>query len=122
MMETQYKYMIAIMTFGAAKKHNAILEALTNTAQYVRNDNNKPIIFDDKSTAHYMLSRVYDVLKETTYTRRNTRTRLDLGYNIVYISNGEDYTKNPDGTFDAIDVRGIQSDKVMLQFSIQKLD
>lgn len=121
-MEEQYKYMIAVMTFGAAKKYNAILEALVNTAQYVRNDNNKPIIFGDKSTAQYMLSRVYDVLKDTTYTRRNTRTRLESGYRIVYMTDGEDCEKNPDGSFDAIDVRGIQSDKVLLQFSIQKLD
>ena len=121
-MNAKYKYIIVSTAFGAAKKHNAILEAQTNTAQFIRDDNGKPTVFGDKSTASYMLSSVYKALKETTYTRRNTRTRLDVGYHIVFISDGEDYTLHPDGSIDAIEVRGIQSDKIALQFYIKKID
>ena len=116
------KYIIKETTYAPYKKHNAILEALINTSQFIRDDKNKPIVFDDKSTASYALSQVYKALKETTYTRRNTRTSLDLGYNIVYISNGEDYELHPDGSFDAIDIRTVQSGKVALQFRICKAD
>ena len=109
------------MFFGKAKKYNAILEALANTEQFIRDDNGKPTVFGDKSAAQFMLSHVYDALKATTYTRRNTKTRLDVGYKIVFITEGEDYTLHPDGSFDGIDIRGITSDKVILQFYLQKI-
>ena len=116
------KYIIAVSTSAPYKKHNAILEAQINTSQFIRDDKGKPIIFGDKSTASYALSQVHKALKETTYTRRNTRSQLELGYNIVYISDGEDYKLHPDGSIDAIDVRTVQSGKTALQFWIQKVD
>ena len=112
------KFIIKVDVATQFKKYNAILEALVNTSQYVKDDKNQPAVYNDNQTVKVMLNHVLDALRNTTYTRRNTRTQLDIGYRLVYITNGKDYSTYEDGTIDSIEVRGIQSDKVALRYSI----
>ena len=115
------RYIIKEKVFSPYKKYQAILEAQINTSQYIKDSNNDPYIYNDKSTVMSMMRHVYNALINTTYTRRNTRTELRLGYRVVYITDGMDYTTYPDGTFDASEVRGIQNDKVALRYSIESV-
>ncbi|MBR6178212.1 MAG: hypothetical protein IKQ70_10070 [Bacteroidales bacterium] len=115
------RYIIKEKVFSPYQKYQAILEAQINTSQYIKDSNNDPYIYNDKSTVMYMMQHVYDALINTTYTRRNTRTQLDLGYNVVFITDGEDYTTNIDGSIDTIEVRAIQTDKVALRYSIERV-
>lgn len=115
------KFIIKVDVATQFKKHNAILEAQINTSQYIKDSNNDPYIYNDKSTVMSMMHHVYDALINTTYTRRNTRTELNLGYNVVFITDGEDYTTNIDGSIDTIEVRAIQTDKVALRYSIERV-
>jgi len=116
------KYIIRVIVATPYKRYNAILEALTNTAQFFKDDSGNYVNYNDKNTVCYMLSCIYQALKDTTYIRRNTKTELTSGFNVVFISNGKDYTITPEGTIDTIEVRGIQSDKVALRYSIEKID
>ena len=113
------KFIIKEEVFSPYKKYQAILEAGINTSQYVKDDKSQPISYNEMQTAKSMLRHVYNALINTTYTRRNTQTELRLGYRVVYITDGMDYTTYPDGTFDAIEVRGIQTDKVALRYTIK---
>lgn len=115
------KFIIKEETFSPYKKNQAILEAKINTSQYVYGDKKEPYAYTNFQTAQSMLKHVYNALKATTYTRRNTRTRLDAGYSVVHITDGMDYTTHPDGSIDAIEVRGILNDKVALRYSIKYL-
>ena len=113
------KFFIKEETFSPYKKYQAILEAKINTSLYVFGDKKEPITFNNFAEAQSMLEHVYKALIKTSYTRRNTRTKLSLGYSVVCITDGMDYTIHADGTFDAIEVRGIQNDKVALRYSIK---
>ena len=115
------KYIIKEQVLAPYKKYNAILEARINTSQYVKDNKDQPIVFNNKTTAMSMLRHVYNALINTTYTRRNRRTPLNIGYKIVYITEGMDYTTNIDGSIDAIEVRGILNEKMILRYSIESV-
>ena len=115
------RYIIKEKVFSPYKKYQAILEAQINTSQYIKDSNNDPYIYNDKSTVMSMMQHVYNALINTTYTRRNTRSQLSLGYKVVFITDGDDYTTNIDGSIDTIEVRAIQTDKVALRYSIESV-